>query len=95
MPMTYLVTSLIGLLTGTMFRAAALIIVSGVLFFGALVGGIVSGNTVLASIGTAFSLSFVLQISYLAGAMLVIGKGKIAKRITLPTLSHRESPRRS
>lgn len=80
MQYSFIIAGLIGVLTGTMFRARALIAACGVTFVTALITLIVAGWSPWAALAGAFGLIFTMQAFYLLGLLLVYGRARLAAR---------------
>jgi hypothetical protein len=92
---SFIVMSLIGMLTGGFFRASALVILCMITFIGTLITLIVMEWSIWAALATAFALTFALQVFYIIGALLVYGKAKLVARLSTLTRSQSAIPRRA
>lgn len=94
MQFTFLIAGLIGVLTGTRFRAKALIVICATTFAGTLVIAILAEWSAWGAVAAAFGLTFTLQVFYVVGLLLVFGKGELARRFAALTESQDDIPRR-
>lgn len=64
---SFIVMSLIGMLTGGFFRASALVLLCMITFLGALITLIVMEWSIWAALAMAFGLTFSVQVFYIVG----------------------------
>lgn len=94
MQFTILLAGLIGVLTGTSFRARALVAICSVTFVASLGIALASGCSILSSLGGAFATTFTLQFFYLVGLTLVYGKDELVRRFASLAEPREDMPRR-
>lgn len=97
MAWTFIAAGAIGIITGHLFSAAALILLSGALFFLGLATCIVAGADFLRSFFICFALIFTLQFCFFFGAGLALlrskGKMVLSRVLSISAGSHKSDRR--